>query len=130
MQTAITKVVGYIRVSTTQQADEGVSLDAQRARLEAYAIAMNLEIVAIEVDAGVSAKNMDRPGLKKALEALDNGTAAGLLIFKLERLTRNVYDLGTLLDRYFSSKFALLSVCDSIDTRSATGRESVSGCRH
>ena len=56
-----TKVVGYIRVSTEAQADGGVSLEAQRAKLTAYALAMYLDLVAIHVDAGLSAKSLARP---------------------------------------------------------------------
>lgn len=119
---ALTKVVGYIRVSTNQQADEGISLEAQRTRLEAYAVALGLDLVAIEVDAGLSAKNLKRPGLLAALEALETGKADGLLVVKLDRLTRSVRDLGDLLETYFSSKYTLLSVGDSIDTRTAGGR--------
>ncbi len=120
MQNERTKVIGYIRVSTSMQAEEGVSLQAQTARLQAYAVAMNLELVRIETD-DISAKNMDRPGLQAGLQALDAGEASGLLIFKLDRLTRSVRDLSTLLEDYFH-RFALLSVCDAIDTRTATGR--------
>ncbi len=119
---APTKVIGYIRVSSTIQAEEGVSLDAQRTRLEAYAVAMNLELVGIEVDAGLSAKSLARPGLQAALQALESGKAEGLLVVKLDRLTRSVKDLGILLEDYFASRFSLLSLGDSIDTRSASGR--------
>jgi len=117
-----TKVVGYIRVSTEGQADGGVSLEAQRAKLSAYALAMDLELVAVHVDAGVSAKTLDRPGLQAALAMLKAGTAEGLLVAKLDRLTRSVRNLGELVDDYFSARFSLLSVADSIDTRSAAGR--------
>lgn len=119
-----TQVVGYIRVSTENQADEGVSLAAQRTKLEAYAVAMELDLVAVHEDAGVSAKTLDRPGLQAALADLDAGRASGLLVAKLDRLTRSVVDLGSLVARYFaeSRKAELLSVADSIDTRSAAGR--------
>jgi DNA invertase Pin-like site-specific DNA recombinase len=117
-----TRVVGYVRVSTEQQADRGVSLEAQRAKLEAYAVAMDLELVAIEEDAGLSAKTLERPALQRALAMLDAGTAEGLLVAKLDRLTRSVRDLGELVERYFATKCSLLSVADSIDTRSAAGR--------
>ena len=50
------KAVGYIRVSTEEQANSGVSLDAQKAKLEAYAALYDIELVGIEIDAGVSAK--------------------------------------------------------------------------
>jgi len=122
MQQARTAVVGYVRVSTEQQAGEGISLDAQRTKLQAYALALDLELVDVFEDAGLSAKSLDRPGLQSALTKLEDGTASGLLVVKLDRLTRSVRDLGELVDRYFASRFSLLSVSDSIDTRTASGR--------
>ena len=118
----MTKIVGYTRVSTGQQV-EGVSLEAQAARLQAYVIAMGgLELVATVEEAGASGKTLERPGLRRALAMLDAGEAEGLLVVKLDRLTRSVRDLGDLLERYFSTRFSLLSVADSIDTRTASGR--------
>jgi site-specific DNA recombinase len=117
-----TKVIGYVRVSTEQQASEGLSLDVQRARLGAYAEAMELDLVGIEEDAGFSAKNLNRPALKIALRALDEGLASGLLVVKLDRLTRRVLDLAHLIEGYFGERFSLLSVADSLDTRTAGGR--------
>lgn len=117
------KAVAYVRVSTDKQAEHGVSLEAQTAKLQAYASLYDLEIVETVVDAGVSAKTLDRPGLTRALAMLDDGTAEALLVVKLDRLTRSVRDLGDLVDRYFASgKAALMSVGESIDTRSAAGR--------
>jgi len=71
MQQARTAVAGYVRVSTEQQAGEGVSLDAQRTKLYAYAVAMDLDLVAVFEDAGLSAKTLARPGLQAALAALE-----------------------------------------------------------
>ena len=122
MNAARTKVVGYIRVSTDKQADEGVSLDAQRAKLTAYAVAMDLELVGIVEDAGLSAKSLDRPGLRSALGMLESRKADALLVVKLDRLTRSVCDLGYLVKKYFATKYSLLSLSDSIDTRTAAGR--------
>ena len=67
---APTTVVGYIRVSTDKQSDHGLSLDAQRAKIEAYASLYDLELVDIIVDAGVSAKTLKREGLQRALGML------------------------------------------------------------
>jgi site-specific DNA recombinase len=117
-----TRVVGYVRVSTEGQADGGVSLEAQREKLRAYAVAMDLDLVGIVEDAGVSAKTLRRSGLQEALSMLERAEAAGLLVCKLDRLTRSVRDLGDLVERYFADRFSLLSVADSIDTRSAAGR--------
>ncbi len=122
MQQARTVVVGYVRVSTEQQAGEGVSLETQRVKLHAYAVAMDLELVTVFEDSGLSAKSLDRPGLRSALTMLEDGKASGLLVVKLDRLTRSVRDLGELVDRYFAARFSLLSVSDSIDTRTASGR--------
>jgi len=121
-QVVRTSVAGYVRVSTEQQAGEGASLDAQRTKLQAYAVAMDLDLVAVFEDAGLSAKSLARPGLQAALALLEEGKATGLLVAKLDRLTRSVRDLGELVDRYFASRFSLLSVSDSIDTRTASGR--------
>ena len=118
-----TRAIAYLRVSTDKQADRGVSLDAQRAKVEAYAQLYDLELVAIEVDAGASAKTLNRPALQNVLDALRAGTADALLVVKLDRLTRSVRDLGALVERYFApGKATLLSVGEQIDTRSAAGR--------
>jgi DNA invertase Pin-like site-specific DNA recombinase len=110
-------------VSTEKQADAGQSLEAQRAKVEAYASLYDLELVEVVVDAGVSAKSLSRPGLERALAMLKSGEADALLVVKLDRLTRSVRDLGELVERYFASgKSALLSVSEQIDTRSAAGR--------
>ena len=116
------KAIGYIRVSTDEQAREGISLAAQEAKIRAYCDLYDLDLVRVVVDAGVSAKTLHRPGLGEALAALDGGEAEALVIAKLDRLTRSVADWGTLIDRYFAKRCALLSVADQIDTRTAAGR--------
>lgn len=120
------KVVGYIRVSTDEQASSGVSLQAQIEKIRAYASCYDLEIVEIIEDAGQSAKTLNRPGIQKALQMIQEGQAAGLLVAKLDRLTRSIVDLNTLISGYFSEKSKiqsiLFSVADQVDTRSAGGR--------
>lgn len=90
--------------------------------MEAYANGVGLTIVAFDTDAGLSASSLDRPGLHRALARLDAGEADGLLVMKLDRLTRNVVDLATLVTDYFREDHALLSIGESVDTRSAAGR--------
>jgi len=117
------RLVLYCRVSTEEQATEGVSLAAQRARGEAYAKLYGHELVAVEEDAGISAKSLRRPGLRRALKALRAGGADGVLVAKLDRLTRSVGDLAQLVERYFTEgRGALLSVGEAIDTATAAGR--------
>lgn len=117
------KVLGYVRVSTDEQATSGVSLEAQQTKLEAYASLYDLELVEVIADAGVSAKSFDRPGLQRALSMLRRGKAQGLLVAKLDRLTRSMRDLGTLVEEELvKGKWTLLSVADQLDTRTASGR--------
>lgn len=116
------KAIGYIRVSTEEQAESGLSLAHQRAKIEAYSLAMDLELVAVIEDAGKSAKNMNRPGLLHALELIRRKEADSLIILKLDRLTRSVKDLGTLVETFEKTGAALISVQDSINTTTAAGR--------
>jgi site-specific DNA recombinase len=116
-----TRIVAYARVSTDKQADYGVSLEAQTRKFEAYAVAHDAELVEVVSDS-LSGKDTKRPALQRALAMLEGGKADGLLVAKLDRLTRNVRDSEDLVERYFTKRFALLSVGDSIDTRSAGGR--------
>lgn len=66
-------VIGYIRVSTDEQAQGGASLAAQRAKLEAYRGLYDLNLVEVVEDAGFSAKSLNRPGITAALAALEAG---------------------------------------------------------
>lgn len=120
------KVIGYVRVSTEEQATSGVSLAAQTAKVRAYAELYDLELVAVIEDAGQSAKTLARPGMQDALEQLRTGQVQGLLVAKLDRLTRSVADMASLIREYFGERAphaaALLSVGDQVDTRSAAGR--------
>ena len=118
------RAVGYVRVSTDQQAMEGVSLDAQQVRIRAHCVSQEIELIDIVIDEGFSAKSLDRPGIKRALAMLTSNQANAIVVVKLDRLTRSVKDLGYLCDSYFREglPYSLLSVSDSIDTRSASGK--------
>lgn len=117
------KAIGYVRVSTDQQAAEGVSLQAQREKVNSYCALYGFDLVGIEADEGASASTLKRDGLQRALAALENGEADALVVVKLDRLTRSVRDLDALLTRYFADgDHALVSVAEQVDTTTATGR--------
>jgi DNA invertase Pin-like site-specific DNA recombinase len=117
------RVICYIRVSTQVQAEEGVSLGAQRAKLAAFAAAYDFDVVEVIADEGLSAKNLDRPGLQRALKLLADGSADGIVVVKLDRLTRSVRDLGHLIETYFCKPTcSLISVAESLNTHNAAGR--------
>jgi DNA invertase Pin-like site-specific DNA recombinase len=117
------RVYGYVRVSTEEQATRGQSLAAQEEKIRLYCTLHELELAELIVDAGYSAKTLRRPGLIRALAGLKSGEAAGLVIVKLDRLSRSVRDWAALIEGTFGpAGAALLSVGDSIDTRTAGGR--------
>lgn len=116
------KALAYVRVSTSQQAEDGVSLDAQEAKVRAYCSLYGIDLVDVVTDAGASAKTLDRPGLQDALARLEAGEATAIVVDKLDRLTRSVRDLDTLLSRYFRDRIHLVSVSEKIDTGTAAGR--------
>src|SRR6266481_4734565 len=94
------RAIGYVRVSTDKQADHGVSLEAQEAKIRAMAVVQGAEIIELIVDGGESAKNLDRPGMERLLTLVDQGKAQTVIIAKLDRLTRSVKDLAELLERF------------------------------
>jgi len=114
--------VGYVRVSTEGQAAEGVSLDAQKARLEAWAATVGRRLVGVYVDAGVSGKRADnRPGLQAALrDACQRG--APLVVYSLSRLARSVRDTLEITARLEKCGADLVSLSEQLDTTSAAGR--------
>jgi site-specific DNA recombinase len=109
-------------VSTEKQADFGVSLEAQQEKVRAMAVVQGAELVEIIIDAGESAKSLNRPGMTKLLALVDSGAIDTVIIAKLDRLTRSVKDLAELLERFNRRGVSLVSVADALDTRSAAGR--------
>ena len=79
---------------------EGVSLETQRVK-SVYCIAHDIDLIEIISDDGVSAKSLERPGLKRALWMLDAGKAEAVVVVKLDRLTRSVKDLESSGENYF-----------------------------
>lgn len=120
------KVIGYIRVSTEEQASGGISLEAQAAKIRAYCELYDLELVETIQDAGESAKTLKRPGMTRVLEILKTGHHKGCLdgvvVAKLDRLTRSMRDLSYLIENYFESRFILFSVSENLNPKTAAGR--------
>ncbi len=115
-------VIGYLRVSTPGQADDGVSLDAQRARTEAYCLANDLELSEVFVDAGLSGKRADnRPELQKALDRACREGAV-LVVYSLSRLARSTRDTLAIGERLDKAGADLVSLSEKIDTTSAAGK--------
>lgn len=112
--------IGYIRVSTEGQAQDGVSLDAQRAKIEAWCVLNDYVLTAVHVDAGISGKNCNRPGLQAALA--DCGKGDALVVYSLSRLSRSIRDTMDISDKLAKTGADLVSLSEKIDTTSAAGK--------
>lgn len=116
------KVVGYCRVSSQEQASEGLSLQMQEEKIRAYCGLHDLELVEIVVDSGLSAKNINgRPGLVRALDMVINGDADGLVSWKLDRIFRSLLDATQTLSQFHNAHKRLILIAEMIDTGSAMG---------
>ena len=116
------KAVIYTRVSTTRQADEGISLDAQVSKCRAYSQAQGYEIAGEYQDAGLSGGRADnRPGLQSALDQVTS-TGGVLITYSLSRLARSTRDALDIADRLDKAGADLVSLSESIDTTSAAGK--------
>jgi DNA invertase Pin-like site-specific DNA recombinase len=116
------QTVAYVRVSTQDQATEGVSLAAQEAKIGAYGVAMGFHVSEVICDAGESAKSLQRPGMAKVLAGVRAGSIERVVVLKLDRLTRSTRDLADLLELFAKADAALVSVSENLDTASACGR--------
>jgi site-specific DNA recombinase len=114
--------IAYCRVSTEEQAEEGFSIEGQADRLRQYAQLRGLGHVTLVIDPGQSGKDLARPGLKEVLRAVNAGHAAHVLVWRLDRLSRNLADLLSLAELFGEHDVALHSVSEQLDLSSAAGR--------
>jgi len=119
--------VAYIRVSTAEQATYGVSLAAQRERVEAYARLAGLKLAKVIADEGVSATKplADRPGGRELLELVKTGKIGHVIALKLDRLFRNAIDALETISEWDRRGVALHLVDQggaAINTKSAVGK--------
>lgn len=115
------RMVGYVRVSTEEQAENGSGLDAQRAAITAAAATRGFELVDILEDAGLSGKSLVRPGLEQALALVESGGADGILVAKLDRLSRSLLDFAALTERSRRKGWALVALDLGVDTSTPQG---------
>ena len=116
------KAIGYIRVSTEMQAADGISLDAQRESIIDYCKSHKLNLIHVYQD-DHTGKTLVRKGFQAAIKHMEESGAV-LIAVKLDRVTRNVHDLGHLLKTYFGDgrPYSLRLVQFPVDTSSSIGR--------
>lgn len=125
-QDTATRIVAYLRCSTTEQASDGMSLDAQEARVRAWAEAVGAEVVEVVTDAGVSGTKAlaARGGGAKVAALLEarKPAADAVAVLRLDRLGRDAAETLTLLRRFRTSRVGLVSVADRLDLATPQGR--------
>lgn len=113
---------GYVRVSTENQATEGISLEAQQAKIQAWCLANDVELAGVFVDAGISGKRADnRPELQNALAAVSKAKGV-LVVYSLSRLARSTKDTINIGERLDKAGADLVSLSEKLDTTSAAGK--------
>lgn len=113
--------IGYTRVSTEEQADSGLGLAAQNAAILAEAKRRGWTLVEVIEDAGYSGKDLKRPGIVAALDALKRHQADTLVVAKLDRLSRSLLDFAGLMQRATREHWALVALDLGVDTTTPTG---------
>ena len=113
----------YIRVSTTEQAEEGYSVGEQEARLRSYCSAMGFTVNAVHIDPGYSGATLDRPGINKVIKDVRAGYVKKVIVWKLDRLSRSQKDVLVLLeDVFLENGCNFVSLMESFDTATPFGR--------
>jgi DNA invertase Pin-like site-specific DNA recombinase len=116
------RVVGYVRVSTDEQADSGLGLEAQRAAIEAECRRRGWELAEVFEDAGASGKSLiGRPALGLALEAVRSHEAGALVVAKLDRLSRSLLDFAALMEDARKGEWSLVILDLGVDTTTPSG---------
>lgn len=118
----MTAVLGYVRVSTHEQAQSGLGLAAQRSAIEAACTARGWSLTGVVVDDGASGRSLDRRGIQEALRGLLAGQATCLMVSKLDRLTRSVGDLAALVAWTEANRVTLVALDLGVDTSTPGGR--------
>lgn len=121
MKRRTNKVIGYMRVSTDEQAVSGLGLGDQRAVIAAEAARREWADLEFLSDEGFSAKNLLRPAIATALDMLGKGQASVLVVSKLDRLSRSLLDFATLMDRAKREGWELVVLDLAIDTTTPSG---------
>ncbi len=117
-----TRVVGYIRVSTAEQADSGLGMEAQRRTLHLECERRAWNLLEVFEDAGASGKSLGkRPALDLALGALRAGRADALVVAKLDRLSRSLIDFCALMEDGRRHGWALVALDLGVDTTTPSG---------
>lgn len=117
----VMRALGYVRVSTQDQADSGASLESQRSAIKSEVSRRGWDLVEIITDTA-SAKSLERPGIESALLRLRDGDAGALIVAKLDRLSRSVADFSRTMVQAEREGWELVSLDCQVDTTQPSGK--------
>ncbi len=116
------RVAIYLRVSTTEQAEEGFSIAAQKERLKAYIMSQGWELASTYEDGGYSGGTTNRPSFNKLREDMRHNQFDLILVYKLDRLSRNMRDLSNLVHEMDEQGVFFKSATEPFDTTTPAGK--------
>ena len=119
------KIIGYVRESTQWQVANGYNLGEQKRKIEEfckYKYETGSYELEIKEERGVSARNLKRPQIQSIIELIKAKSIDILIIHNLDRLTRSVKDLAYLIELLEKYSIELVSITESIDTTTPSGR--------
>lgn len=112
----------YTRVSTTDQAREGHSLEEQEKRLKARCISNDYEVYKVYTDAGISGKSAEnRPAYQQMLKDMKKGKFNLIMAFKMDRISRSIIDFEDFFKELKKYNCGIEFLCENIDTTGAAG---------
>ena len=114
------KAAIYIRVSTAYQVDKD-SLPLQRKMCQSYCEMHGLDYVIFE-DAGFTAKTEKRPAYQEMIQRFRNGEFSHLIVYKLDRISRNLLDFMGMYEELESLYVTFISLNENFDTNTAMGK--------
>lgn len=116
------KILGYVRVSSKRQVEEGNSLNNQVDSIKKYSDMMNYNLQDILIDDGISGLSLKRNGLNQLLDKLKKDKIEGIIVYSLSRLGRRMKDVITLIDHFNKTNIRFISLKENFDNSGIMGK--------
>ena len=118
------RIAIYVRVSTREQAGSGFGLDTQIEKCKEYSKLYEFDEKKFELyeDGGYSAKNLNRPAIKRLIKDVKENKIEKIIVYKLDRLSRKVVDVYQLISLFEKQNCTLIAVMDRLDISTSNGK--------
>ena len=119
---AQTGVLAYLRCSIEEQRKSGLGIGSQEEKIRAFCLATDRKLTSVVKDEAYSGKDLKRPGIQRVLDAVRNRSIKTVIVYKLDRLTRNLGDLCSMMAEFEKHGVDLVSVSEAFDSSLAVGK--------